>query len=91
MTSKKSQCPVSFLWRGRGIGTLLMKSSIAVGFLGWLLSLFLELNHYQLFSKRQLFWLVLISWCAGKFMSLIYKQWCPEEDSNLHEENFTRT
>ncbi len=91
MASKKGQCPVNFLWRGRGFGSLLMKLSLAFGFFGWLASLILELNHYQLFSRRQLFWWVIGSWCVGKLICYAQKLWCPEEDSNLHEENFTRT
>ncbi len=78
-----------FLWRGRGIGAWLMKLSLSIGFLGIILGM---INPRWLYvTKQEFFWLVIIFWCVGKIINHVQKRWCPEEDSNLHEENFTRT
>ena len=89
MTIKKGKCPLNFLWNGQGIGLYLMRTSIALAFMAIFFSM--VLGHFY-FSEKKLVFIVLAgSWGVGKILSVIKKCWCPEEDSNLHEENLTKT
>ncbi len=91
MASKRGICPISFLWQGTGIGVFFMRLSIGlmvVLIFGLLLA---PLLHSELVHEKIFFFILLGLWCAGKIICVLKKMWCPEEDSNLHEENFTST